>query len=101
MEVLTKAFHGADLREQMIVKNTGSDDRLKSSRTKYLLLCDIRQVSGEKGYLRMCLYDVARKKGFTRGKTITIRPGKSFQEKEMLLTVESYLKEMKKRGLFE
>lgn len=101
MEILTKAFHLSDMREKIVLRSYGGDARLKSSRAKHLLLCDIRQVTGEKGYLRMCLYDVARQKGFTRGKSITIRSGKSFQEKEMLLAVQEYLSELKKRGLFE
>ncbi len=101
MEVLTKAFHLSDMREKIVLRSIGGDARLKSSRTKHLFLCDIRQVTGDKGYLRMCLYDVARQKGFTRGKSITIRSGKSLQEKEMLLAVQEYLTELKKRGLFE
>ncbi|SEQ82829.1 hypothetical protein [Neolewinella agarilytica] len=101
MEVLTKAFHVSDMREKIVLRAIGGDARLKSSRAKYLLLCDIRQVSGDKGYLRMCLYDIARQKGFTRGKSITIRSGKSFQEKELLMAVQEYLTELKKRGLYE
>jgi hypothetical protein len=52
--------------------------------------------------MRICLYDVARQKGFTRGKSVTVRDGNGkIAYGEMAAFVKEYLTELRERGLFK
>ncbi|WP_020567866.1 hypothetical protein [Neolewinella persica] len=103
MDVLTKAFHESDVRERMVLRATSDEDkRLKVERTPYLLLLDIRSEARNKGSMRICLYDVSRQKGFTRGKSVLVRDGKgNIAYGEMAAFVREFLTELRERGLFK
>jgi hypothetical protein len=103
LDVLTKAFHQSEIRDRVVLRATSDEDkRLKSERTPYLLLLDVRDEQRNKGYMRICLYDVARQKGFTRGKSILVKDAKGqITYSEMAAFVKEYLTELRERGLFK
>jgi len=101
-DVLTDVFHKLEGRDRLQMRGLMTDDRLKVDRAKYLLLVDVRNVNLQgKADLRMCLYDVARGKGFTRGKQIDIGTSSRLKEKELIYQTVDYLKEMNGRGLYD
>ncbi|MEM9527145.1 MAG: hypothetical protein AAGA31_11070, partial [Bacteroidota bacterium] len=100
VEVLTQDFHDWEDRERMQLRGVADDTRLKATRTPHILLVDIRNVRSGKGEIRTCLYDVNRKKGFTRGGSVAIGSVNSPNENAILEPVLKYLIELKERGLF-
>lgn len=103
LDVLTKAFHQSDIRERVVLRATSDEDkRLKAERTPYLLLLDLRNEARNKATMRICLYDVTRQKGFTRGKSVTMRDGSGkIVYGEMAAFVKAFLTELREQGLFK
>lgn len=101
IEVLTNAFHSWEGREKLQLRGVADDTRLKATRTPHILMVDIRNIKYGKGEMRTCLYDVNRKKGFTRGGSIAIGTSTNPNENALLEPVLKYLVELKERGLFQ
>lgn len=103
LEVLTNTFHGSDLRERIVLRGVSDGDaRLKAERTPYLLLMEISKEQGTKGLMQICLFDVARKKGFPKNRQVTLRAANgSFVYTEMTAFLKEYLSEMRKGGLLK
>jgi hypothetical protein len=100
LDVLTKTFHLSDIRETIILRGTSDEDkRLKAERTPYLLLIDLRNEARNKATMRICLYDVARHKGYTRGKSVTMRDGNGkISYREMATFLQEYLTMLRENG---
>lgn len=109
-EVLTQKFHDHDKRERLQLRGTFEASGLNVKRARFLLLADIRNIDVRgKAELRLCLYDVERGRGFTRGSSINvgtsartnISTGSRLKEKELFYAARDYLKEMKERGVLK
>jgi hypothetical protein len=103
LDVLTKAFHQSDVRERVVLRATSDEDkRLKAERTPYMLLLDLRNEARNKATMRISLFDVTRQKGFTRGKSVTMRDGSGkIVYGEMATFVKEFMTELRERGLFK
>jgi hypothetical protein len=103
LDVLAKAFHQSDIRETIILRATsGEDKRLKAERTPYLLLIDLRNEARNKATMRICLYDVARHKGYTHGKSVTMRDGSGkISYREMATFIKEHLTGLREKGVFK
>ncbi|MFK8163341.1 MAG: hypothetical protein AB8H12_12840 [Lewinella sp.] len=103
MDVLTKAFHQSEIRERVVLAGTSEKDkRLKTERAPYLLLLDVRNEQRNKGYMRICLFDVSRQKGFTRGKSVTLRDSNGkIVYREIANFVQEYLTELREKAVFK
>lgn len=103
LDVLTNTFHQADLRERIVLRGISDGDaRLKAERTPYLLLMEISKEQGTKGLMQICLFDVARKKGFPKNRQVTLRSANgTFVYTEMTAFLKEYLSEMRKGGLLK
>ncbi|MBC6993266.1 hypothetical protein QWY85_13545 [Neolewinella lacunae] len=97
-EVLTDAFHDHEDRERLQLRGAFTDARLKTKRAKYLLLVDLRNETllGKADY-RLCVYDVARQKGFTRGASVNLKSVGAI--KEMLNKAQAFVTELEERGI--
>jgi hypothetical protein len=109
-DVLTQKFHDHEKRDRLQMRGVFDATGLSAGRARFLFLCDVRNIDARgKAELRMCLYDVERGKGFTRGKGIDVgtsartnaATGSRLQEKELFYAARDYLKEMKERGILK
>ncbi len=100
--VLTDAFHDLEDRDRMVLRGAMEDNRLSSKRARYLLLVDIRNLTvTNKADFRLCLYDVARQKGLTKGSSVDLGSWTSIKQKDMSYQAKAFLTDRKERGLFQ
>jgi len=109
-EVLTQKFHDHEKRDRLQMRGIFDATGLNVKRARFLFLGDVRNIDARgKAEFRMCLFDVARGKGFTRGKSIdvgtsartNVSTGSRLKEKELFYAARDYLKEMKERGILK